>query len=182
MNDKILIVVDMQNDFITGSLANPEAEKIVPIICDKIKNEYVDYDIVLTKDVHNDDYLYTQEGKNLPIPHCIEFTEGEEVHSDIVRSAFKSNSKNRDYGYAYKYTFGVNPTLWKNRWIYDPETIVIVGTCTDICVISNALILKTIYPETKIIIDASCCAGTTIEKHKAALEVMKSCQIEVINE
>ena len=169
---KTLIIIDMQNDFVYGSLANPAAEAIIPNIKKKIEKYQKNNDeIIFTRDTHNSDYLDTTEGKYLPVSHCIMGTSGWLTVDELNYPGYRHINK---------------PTFGYKHWGYefdtfDPE-IEIVGTCTDICVISNALILKAEFPRAKIIVDASCCAGLTPEKHKAALEVMKSCQIEVINE
>lgn len=165
---KLLIVIDMQNDFVTGCLGTPEARAIVP----KVKKKIEEWDggLIFTRDTHNEYYLNTPEGKKLPIPHCIERTDGWK----IVDGLEQPNCR-----YINKQTFG-----W-NHWgmIGDQfKEIHICGVCSDICVVTNALILKTEFPETEIIVDASCCAGTTPQAHRAAMEVMKSCQITVIGE
>lgn len=167
---KALIVIDMQNDFIDGALGTKEAVAIVPRVKQKIEEYQKRGDrIIFTRDTHEFGYLETHEGKNLPIPHCIKGTNGWEIVDGLY---------NPGYLYVNKYTFG-----WPHWYtmLSDPE-IEIVGLCTDICVISNALILRSLYPESDITVDASCCAGTTPENHRAALSVMKSCQINVINE
>lgn len=177
---RLLIVVDMQNDFVTGSLGTEEAKAIVPNVINKIENYEVTQDeIFFTKDTHHWNYLETQEGKNLPIKHCLYNTDGWciipelsnfiQVHNKIIE----------------KETFG-SKYLVENECkpfnIGDFDKIELIGVCTDICVISNALLIKSFYPEIEIVVDSSCCAGVTPEKHRAALEVMKSCQITVINE
>lgn len=169
---KVLIVVDMQNDFINGSLGSDSAQAIVPNVIDKIQN--FDGDILFTKDTHFSNYLNTLEGKNLPIPHCIEGTYGWELNEDLP-------TENKIV--IQKYTFGdvVNLPHYL-RGYTDLESIELVGLCTDICVVSNALILRANFPDTPITVDANCCAGTTLENHKAALQTMKSCQITVIND
>ena len=176
---KVLIVVDMQNDFITGSLGSEDAEAIVPCVRAKVK-EYVDNEdvVIFTKDSHFESYLdNTLEGKMLPVEHCILETEGWKICDELQEFV--------DY-VCHKFTFGY--LGWEDIIMYPQTaekvdlTIEICGLCTDICVVSNALILRAMYPNTRIIVDAKCCAGTTPEKHKAALEVMKSCQIEVYNE
>lgn len=166
---KTLIVIDMQNDFITGSLGTPEAQAIVPNVKKKIE-EYKarDDDIIFTRDTHYDDYLETSEGKHLPIKHCIYGTLGWQIADGLEVENCR---------YIDKPTFGW--THWGHNIF---EEVELVGLCTDICVVSNALILKAHFPEINITVDASCCAGVTPEKHKAALEVMKSCQINVIGE
>lgn len=174
---KYLIVVDMQNDFVTGPLGTPEAVAIVDRIKEKIEKN-PDIKIIFTRDTHYRNYLSTLEGKKLPIEHCIFETPGWCIVDSLRKMAYKTCLSPE---YINKYTFG--NLNWKQK-ILDIETaeIEIVGVCTDICVISNALILKATYPDTPITVDASCCAGTTPEMHQKALDVMKSCQIEVINE
>lgn len=165
---KLLIVIDMQNDFVTGCLGTPEARAIVPKVKKKI--EEWDGELLFTRDTHNEDYLNTPEGKKLPIPHCIENTDGWKIVDGLEQPNCRYIDKN---------TFG-----WR-RWrefCNQFEEIHIVGLVSNICVVTNALILKTIYPFAEIIVDASCCAGTTPQAHRAAMEVMKSCQITVIGE
>ena len=173
---KLLIVIDMQNDFVTGCLGTPEARAIVPKVKKQI--EEWDGDLIYTRDTHNEDYLNTPEGKKLPIPHCIENTDGWQIVDGILRNSRTEEIINKD-------TFGfLNWTFY----LYDDEgnryydEICLIGLDSDICVVTNALILKTMYPGAEIIVDASCCAGTTPQAHKAAMEVMKSCQITVIGE
>lgn len=170
---RTLIVVDMQNDFITGSLGTKEAVDIVP----RVKKKIEEYDllrdrIIFTRDTHYNGYLKTNEGKHLPVPHCMYHTHGWQIADGLLTKRCHVINKE---------TFG---TLeFEEGWnLQDAEVVELVGVCTDICVISNALILKALCPEVEIIVDASCCAGTTLEMHKAALAVMKSCQINVINE
>ena len=181
-----LIVVDMQNDFIDGPLGSPAAQAIVPKVKEKIQ-KYLDScePIYFTRDTHFDNYSSTYEGRKLPIKHCLEFSKGWEVHRDLI-SIFSDNNKIK---YVDKQTFGYE--FWHCIFSHDMDfylnhgddvMIEIVGVCTDICVVTNALILHTLYPEAEIIVDAACCAGTTPEAHKAALQVLKSCQIKVINE
>ena len=166
---KTLIVVDMQNDFVDGSLGTPEAEQIVEKVRSKIKSYHENGDeIIFTRDTHTKDYLNTNEGKHLPVEHCIEGTDGWK----IVDGLEIPNAK-----YIDKPTFG-----WMNWKEQDLEEVELVGLCTDICVVSNALIIKAMYPEIDITVDASCCAGVTPATHKAALETMKMCQINVIGE
>jgi nicotinamidase-related amidase len=172
---KILVVVDMQNDFIDGVLGTQEAEKIISNVVDKI-NTFNGY-IAVTMDTHNDDYLNTQEGKLLPVKHCIYHTYGWELNHDINDAL-----KNAGYRTFIKHTFGSSHLAHEIQGLSDRiEEIELVGVCTDICVISNALLFKAFVPEIKITVDASCCAGVTPESHKNALEAMKTCQINVIN-
>ena len=167
---KTLIVVDMQNDFISGSLGSKEAQAIVPNVKKKIEEYEARGDaIVFTKDTHYNNYLETNEGKHLPVEHCIEGTYGWEISSEFDYSL---------YPVVAKETFG--NIYWQS--FFDFEEVELVGLCTDICVVSNALILKAMYPEINITVDASCCAGVTPETHKAALTTMKMCQINVIGE
>lgn len=165
---KLLIVIDMQNDFVTGCLGTSEARAIVPNVKKKI--EEWDGELLFTRDTHNEDYLNTPEGKKLPIPHCIENTDGWKIVDGLEQP---------NCSYINKDTFGWNHWRMPDNYL---EEIHICGVCSDICVVTNALILKTMYPDTEIIVDASCCAGTTPQAHRAAMEVMKSCQITVIGE
>ena len=176
---KVLVVVDMQNDFINGALGSKEAQSIVPNVVKKIKD--FKGQIVVTKDTHYQNYLETQEGKNLPVPHCLIHTEGWELHPDVWNSLY----------YPLKCPIIINkptfgsvelPTIWKDCNDNEDMEFTLVGLCTDICVISNAMIIKSFYPEAKVSVDASCCAGVTPESHKNALEAMKMCQINVIDE
>lgn len=179
INMKTLLVVDMQNDFIDGALGTPEAVKIVPNVKKKIEEYEARGDqIFFTRDTHQDYYLETHEGKNLPVVHCIEGTEGWQIPEDL-------DIKNAHY--LDKCSFGWicwNLLRVDGDWVLRNlgDEIEVIGLCTDICVVSNALILRSFYPETDIIVDASCCAGTTPEMHRKALDIMKSCQIKVINE
>lgn len=177
---KVLIVIDMQEDFIRGSLGSPEAQAIVPAVAAKVA-EYAAMEesvIIYTRDTHFENYMETMEGKYLPVPHCIVNTHGWQ----IIPEVYYSDSVDID-----KYTFGrlnLGEIVWEacgrkyNK--FDIDSIELVGVCTSICVISNAIILKTSFDNTPIIVDSKCCAGVTPEKHAAALEVMRSCQIEVI--
>ncbi len=170
---KILVVVDMQNDFIDGALGTQEAVAIVPNVISKIK-EYDIKDVFATRDTHKPEYMTTQEGKYLPVEHCIEGTEGWEIESrieELLQGAVIIN----------KPTFGSTELAETIKGIAAKEGIEIelVGLCTDICVVSNALLLKAFMPEVKISVDASCCAGVTPEKHLAAIETMRSCQIQI---
>lgn len=181
---KTLIVVDMQNDFIDGALGTPEARAIVPNVKKKIE-EYLEngHRIVFTKDTHHDDYLETSEGKHLPIEHCIRGTRGWEFTDEF-------EDVTNHFSIIEKPTFGVsNWSLFNNLFrqgsideFEGVDEIELVGLCTDICVISNAMILKATFPEIPIVVDASCCAGVTPESHKNALEAMKMCQIEIRGE
>lgn len=168
---KILIVVDMQNDFVNGSLGSEDAQKIVSNVREKILEYQKNGDtVIFTRDTHGENYLQSQEGKYLPVPHCIQGTDG----WNIVDGLEVENCQ-----YIDKPNFGW--THWDTQNFSDKDEIELIGVCTDICVVSNALILKAMYPETHITVDASCCAGVTPESHNAALLTMKACQIDVIN-
>lgn len=179
MDTRLLVVVDMQYDFIAGSLGTDEAINIVQKVVQKIKNH--SGFILVTKDTHDSNYLNTQEGCNLPVPHCIKGTKGWEI-DDNIEEALRDHSK-----YVIeKPSFGslqlldiIDEILSKG---YSINEIELVGLCTDICVISNALILKARLPEVSLVVDASCCAGVTPESHKNALETMKMCQIKITND
>lgn len=175
---KILIVVDMQNDFVSMALGTPEAQVIVPAVVEKINNSRAMDDVVIfTKDTHYDDYMESLEGEKLPVPHCIKDTEGWEIIPEIETFENDLVVNKRTFGYEEW------QAALSNILFYNPiDEIEICGLCTDICVISNALILRALYPNMPITVDAKCCAGVTPKKHQAALEVMKSCQINVINE
>ena len=172
---KILIVIDMQNDFIDAALGTKEAEAIVEPVKEKIRS-YPPADVFATMDTHEENYLETQEGKYLPVPHCIRGTEGWEIRPDIKVLLTEA----RVYE---KPTFGSTALADDLKKLSEHEEIEleIIGLCTDICVVSNALLLKASMPEVKISVDASCCAGVTPENHLAALATMRSCQILVTN-
>ena len=185
---KITIVIDMQNDFLTGALANPDAVSIIPSVLEEIKS--ADF-VVYTRDTHGSDYMETQEGKNLPVPHCIVGTWGWDIVEELMPRNIDSVINAGNWVIFDKPSFGyVN--IWNgikgnfpdliNMMKGDSEDVEITfcGTCTDICVVSNALIVKSLYPEIKVNVKANACAGITPEKHLAALVVMSSCQINVI--
>lgn len=174
---KLLVIVDMQNDFVTGSLANPDAEKIVPGIVELIKNW--NGNIAFTMDMHTSDYLNTQEGKRLPIKHCIIDTEGFQHVKDIrdALDAFDKSPETNLYSFC-KETFG-SYRLADHVEDFNYDEIYFCGTCTDICVISNAIMCKTFDPEARIIVLKDLCAGTTPENHENALKAMKQCQIDI---
>lgn len=175
MND-ILIVVDMQNDFIDGALGTNEAIAVVDRAKEKISE--FDGDIILTYDTHFDNYLDTSEGKNLPVPHCIKGTHGWQLNKKI-----SSALTGKKYKTFEKTTFGSTELVHYINANYSPDEIKLelIGLCTDICVVSNALLLKAAFPETEISVDARCCAGVTPESHNAALLTMKMCQINIID-
>lgn len=184
MGKRILVLIDCQKDFIDGSLANPEAQKKVDNIIKKI-DEFDGDAIIYTLDSHDKDYLETKEGKALPVVHCVEGSDGWNLNEGISDAIDRAIKREMTVDAIYKPTFGTFdlPVRIKELVGDDEFDVEIVGFCTDICVISNALILKAAaYAIANITVDASCCAGVTIEKHNAALEIMKSCQINVINE
>lgn len=174
---KVLVVVDMQNDFVDGALGTKEAFGIVENVVSKIEN--FEGKIFATLDTHQNNYMETSEGKKLPVPHCIRMTNGW-LLNEKVRTALSD----KDYKIVEKKTFGSTKLVKKIQKIKknDDMEIEFVGLCTDICVVSNVLLLKAYFPEMKMTVDASCCAGVTPESHKAALETMKMCQIDIIGE
>ena len=174
---KILVVVDMQNDFVNGTLGTKEAEGIVENVAAKIEN--FEGKIFATLDTHQNNYMETSEGKKLPVPHCIRMTNGWLIHEKVMAAL-----SNKDYKTIEKKTFGSTKLVNEIRKVKGNDDIEIefVGLCTDICVVSNVLLLKAYFPEVKLTVDASCCAGVTPETHKAALETMKMCQIDVVGE
>ena len=175
---KTLIVIDMQNDFIDGSLGTKEAQAIVPNVKKKIEEYKARGDeIIFTRDTHHKNYLETNEGKHLPVEHCIKGTHGWQIYQGLDDMIAEHIDK-PSFGFVGWYLKPFEETI-TNRKLEDVE---IVGLCTDICVVTNALIIKTLYPEIEITVDASCCAGVTPESHKAALTTMKMCQINVIGE
>lgn len=168
---KTLIVIDMQNDFIDGALGTKEAQAIVPNVKKKIEEYKARGDnVIFTRDTHYEDYLESNEGKHLPVKHCIKDTFGWEISEELDAEGCPCINK-ETFGFIHWGMLGE-----------DIKDIELVGLCTDICVVSNALILKATYPEINITVDASCCAGVTPESHKAALITMKMCQINVIGE
>lgn len=175
---KFLIVVDMQKDFVDGSLGTKEAQAIVPNVVKKIK-EFTGK-IICTYDTHFENYLETSEGKKLPVTHCVEGTEGWKLNS-----AVQTALADKDYSEVHKITFGSRdlPALIQTEAPKTKEEnleIELIGLCTDICVVSNALYLKANFPEAKISVDSACCAGVTPATHNAALDTMRCCQIEVL--
>ena len=170
---KILIVIDMQNDFIDAALGTQEAVGIVEAVKEKIRS-YPAADVIATMDTHGDNYMNTQEGKYLPVPHCIKGSDGWQIRADIA--ALLTGAAIYE-----KPTFGSTAMAADLKAISEKEEIELelIGLCTDICVVSNALLLKATMPEVKISVDPACCAGVTPEKHLAALETMRSCQIQV---
>ena len=169
---KILVVVDMQNDFIDGALGTPEAVAIVPYVKQLI--ETFDGKVIFTRDTHFANYLDTQEGKNLPVPHCIHGSRGWEIHPELEAL--------RKTPVIDKLTFGSSELPRMIAQEAEIESITFVGLCTDICVISNAMVIKAFFPEIPLIVDAKACAGVTPQSHENALAAMKMCQITVVNQ
>lgn len=176
MAEKILIIVDMQNDFIDGALGTPEAAGIVACAARKIRD--FDGRIFVTLDTHGPDYLETAEGKKLPVPHCVKGTKGWLLHGQI-RQALQGKT----YQAIEKPTFGSVELAEEIRRTAGVDVqIELIGLCTDICVVSNALLLKAYLPEADISVDAGCCAGVSPKTHQAALETLRMCQVAVIGE
>lgn len=169
---KLLVVVDMQKDFIDGALGTPEAAAIVPYVKETIEN--FDGKVLFTRDTHFENYMDTQEGKNLPVPHCIKGTPGWQIHPEL-EALRKTDAID-------KVTFGSSQLPQVLAREENIESITFIGLCTDICVISNVMITKAFFPEIPIYVDAKGCAGVTPQSHKTALEAMKMCQINIVNE
>ena len=169
---KILVVVDMQKDFIDGALGTPEAVAIVPYVKEVI--ETFDGKVFFTRDTHFANYMDTQEGKNLPVPHCIQGTPGWEIHPDLEALRTTEAIDKRTFG-----SSALPQVLAKEEKI---DSITFVGLCTDICVISNVMLTKAFFPEVPLFVDAKACAGVTPQSHKNALEAMKVCQVTIVNE
>ncbi len=172
---KMLVVVDMQKDFVDGALGTAEAQEIIPAAA-KVIREF-EGEIFVTFDTHYEGYLNTQEGRNLPVPHCIRGTEGWQLSKEIAAAL-----EGRQYTPVVKNAFGSTalPGLIGAAAAGEEFSIELIGLCTDICVAANALILKSAFPEAEITLRENCCAGVTPEKHKAAIETMRSCQINII--
>lgn len=173
MAKKYLIVVDMQKDFVNKALGTAEAEAIVPAVLDKVKN--FDGEVIFTKDTHFANYLSTAEGRMLPVEHCIKGTDGWMLIDELEQ--YCAENKNKVYE---KLTFGCKELAQDMARVQEEiESVELIGLCTDICVVSNALLLKVFMPEVAITVDAACCAGVTPQAHEAALQTMGSCQIRV---
>ena len=171
-----LIVVDMQNDFIDGALGTPEALAIVPKVAKKIKG--FGGKVIFTRDTHGEDYLDTQEGRLLPVRHCIKGADGWQIRAELEALGAEDVIDKPAFG---------SPELAMRLKNYDETvehigSVTLVGLCTDICVISNAMLIKAFMPEVRVTVDAACCAGVTPESHKRALESMKTCQIGIVND
>lgn len=172
---KVLVVVDMQNDFVDGSLGSPEARAIVPAVIERV--EKFDGMVIATKDTHFSDYPQTQEGRNLPILHCVKGTNGWNLVKNLERALVTPPIEKPTFG-----SVELGKMLAEYNRVVPITELTVIGLCTDICVISNVLLLKAFLPETKIIVDASCCAGSTPENHVMALSAMRACQICIENE
>ena len=171
---KLLLVIDMQNDFIDGALGTKEAQSILPAVIERVRS--FDGDVIFTRDTHFDDYMETQEGKNLPVPHCIKGTPGWELAPELEKLRQERNAPVFD-----KLTFGCKklPPYLEEHYPEGLESAEFIGVCTDICVISNALLVKAFFPELPVSVTASLCAGVSPQSHENALEAMKMCQIAV---
>ena len=172
---KYLIVVDMQVDFITGSLGSELAMAIVPNVVEKVKN--FDGKVIFTRDTHSENYMETQEGAKLPVPHCIKGSEGWEIRAELEALRTEPAVDKPSFG-----SLALAHMLAEENAAEPIGSVTLVGLCTDICVISNAMIIKATMPEVPITVDAACCAGVTPESHKDALAAMKMCQITIENE
>ena len=172
---EFLIVVDMQKDFVDGALGTPEAVAILPSVCDKIRG--FEWEIVVTYDTHPDTYLDTAEGKKLPVPHCIKDTDGWQLDATVAAALC-----DKAYTAVEKPTFGATDLPYLLAALAGEEdfAVTLIGLCTDICVVSNALLLKAHFPEHTIRVDGACCAGVTPDSHAAALTTMQMCQIDVL--
>lgn len=167
---KLLVVVDMQNDFVTGSLGTEEAKKIIPNVKTRIERAVKEgWDIWFTKDTHEEDYLKTQEGIKLPVEHCIRGTKGWEIIDDL-KEYVKHVIEKPSFG-SIKLADGVKENTY--------EEVELIGLCTDICVVSNALLIKAVSPELPVAVSEQCCAGVTVDTHEAAIRTMQMCQIEI---
>lgn len=172
---KILLVIDMQNDFIDGALGTAEAVATVDKVAEKIRS--FPGRVIFTRDTHEENYMETQEGRNLPVPHCIRGSQGWQIREELEKLCTEPAVDKPTFG-----SQALGQLLLKLDKEEQIESITLVGLCTDICVISNALLAKAFLPEVPVIVDAACCAGVTPESHKTALSAMKMCQIRVENE
>lgn len=169
----ILVVVDMQKDFIDGALGTPEAAAILPAVRKKIRD--FDGTIFFTRDTHTEAYLSTQEGRNLPVPHCILGTAGWQIDPSLDVSRAAAIFDKPGFG-----SLALTAELIRQNAAEPVGCVTLIGVCTDICVISNAMLIKAALPEARVVIDADCCAGVTPENHRTALAAVRPCQIEVI--
>lgn len=179
----VLVVVDMQNDFVSGALGTREAFDIVPYVVGRVVDGLNRGETILfTRDTHGEDYLTTQEGKRLPVPHCIRETEGWEIIPQLQEYASHPIDKptfgSRYLGALLK----AQDEDLRKQGQPGVEKVTLIGVCTDICVLSNALLVKAFLPEAEIVVEAKCCAGVTPQAHRTALEAMQACQITVVQE
>ena len=191
---KTLVVIDMQNDFIDGVLGTKEAKEVVPKVVQKIdtfvkeaEKDNEERCVIATVDIHYDGYLDTQEGRNLPVEHCMDKTEGSYINDDVKEALVLSSDRVKFLMYD-KSSFASVEAVEEivnlrrdGRDVSEDDEVILIGVCTDICVISNAMLLKAVDPELRITVDAACCAGTTPENHENALRAMKQCQINIEN-
>ena len=169
---KVLVVIDMQNDFIDGALGTAEAQAIVPGVREKIRTaRQAQVPVVFTRDTHGADYLQTQEGRKLPVPHCVKNTFGWQIESSLDVA---------DSPVFDKPGFGSTALVGYLASLEDLTEVELIGLCTDICVLTNAFAVKTALPEVQITVDAACCAGVTPQSHRTALDAMRCCQIEIL--
>ena len=176
--EHVLVVVDMQHDFVDGALGSSEAVAILPAVAEKIRSH--EGKIIFTRDTHTEDYMNTREGKHLPVPHCIKDTAGWEIKNEIWAAA----AGKPDVTVLDKPTFGsveLAKILTDYAAEYGLAQVTLIGLCTDICVISNAMLIKAALPEIDVTVDAACCAGVTPESHENALKAMQVCQIHIQN-
>ena len=169
----VLIVVDMQEDFISGALGTPEAQAIVPAVTEKIRE--FQGPVFATQDIHGEDYLLTQEGKNLPVPHCLKGSKGAQLCPEVQALLTTTPFEKSCFG-SWELAEYMKQVHARSKI----REIQLVGLCTDVCVISNAMLLKAALPEVKITVDSACCAGVTPESHAVALQAMAACQITVL--
>lgn len=183
MKRKLLLVIDMQNDFITGALGNEECRKVVPHVIERMKYaKEQGWNILCTQDTHGENYLQTGEGRRLPVKHCIKGTKGYELIDEIkaLEEAWRHEGEVfLPLNPVEKNAFG-STALSKELGRYQIEEVELIGVCTDICVLSNALILRSDYPDMEVSVNAHCCAGVTPQSHETALNAMEGCQINVI--
>ena len=171
----VLIVVDMQNDFIDGALGTTEAVSIVPKVVEKVKS--FPGTVIFTRDTHTENYLSTQEARKLPVAHCVKGTPGWQIRAEL--EALRKTDAVDKPGFGSTALTHMLASMDRAEGL---SSVTLVGLCTDICVISNAMLIKAALPEVPVIVDAACCAGVTPASHKNALEAMKMCQIDIINE
>ena len=178
--DRILIVVDMQKDFIDGALGTPEAVAITPLAAEKLRAwRSAGLPVIATLDTHGEDYLSTREGRFLPVVHCVKGSEGWQLNGEIA-DALGDGVRLEKPSFGSMELPGLVRELTGAEGDGKSLGIELIGLCTDICVVSNAMILKAAFPEAEMTVDSACCAGVTPEKHRAALETMASCQIRIV--